>query len=81
MRVVQTCIQPSEMINMLKKQYAASTTTNKIAVITSLITKRYEHGKNMGECLSGMESLFIKLYVMKSPLDSDMQVAIFLVSI
>ena len=81
LRAIQSCEKPSEMFTKLNKRYAASTTASKIAVMTSLINKRYEEGKDMGEYLSEMESLFNKLSVMKSPLDSDMQVAILLVSI
>ena len=66
---------------MLKKGDALSTTANKVAVMTSLINKRYDHGKDMGEYLSEMVSLFTKLCVIKSSLDSEMRVAILLVSI
>ena len=59
----------------------ASTTGNKISVMISFINERYEERKDMGEYLSEMEILFNKLSVMRSPLDSDIQVATLLVSI
>ena len=69
------------MTTKLKKRYAESTIANKIVMMISLRNKRYEEGKDMGQYISEIESLFDKLSVMRSPLDSKMQVAILLVSI
>ena len=69
------------MIIKLNERYAASTTASKIAVMTNLIHSRYDGSKDMGEYLSEMESLFNRLDAMGSPLGSDMQVAILLVSL
>ena len=81
LRVVQSVEHPKEMVQKLIERYAASTTANKIAVMTSLIHTRYDGVKDMGEYISEMESLFNKLAAMGSSVDSDMQVAILLVSL
>lgn len=80
LRVVQTATGPKDMMEKLSERYAASTTANKIAVLTSLIHTRYDREKNMGEYLSEMESMFNKLAAMKLPIAPELQVAILLVS-
>lgn len=81
LRAVQSATDPRDMMTKLVERYAASTTANKIAVLTNLIHTRYESGKDMGEYLSEMESLFNKLAAMGLPLASEMQVAVLLVSL
>ena len=81
LRVVQSAKSPAGMLKKLNDRYAASTTANRIAVLTTLIKTRYDSAKDMGEYLSEMESHFNRLTAMNSPVDEGMQVAILLVSV
>ncbi len=81
LRAIQSAASPAEMWKKLHERYAASTTANKIAVLTNLMNKRYHSGKDMGEHLSEMESMMNRLAAMQAPVDSSMQVAILLVSV
>ena len=81
LRVVQSAKTPSEMIKKLTDRYAASTTANRIAILTTLMNTRHDIAKDIGEYLSEMESHFNRLTAMDSPVDEGMQVAILLVSV
>ncbi len=52
LRAIQSAASPAKMWKKLHERYAASTTANKIAVLTNLMNKRYRSGKDMGEHLS-----------------------------
>ena len=69
LRVVQSAKTPAEMMQKLTDRYAASTTANRIAVMTSLINTRYDGIKDMGEYLSEMERHFNKLSTIDSSVD------------
>lgn len=81
LRVVQNSADPYTMWSKLHERYAATTTANKISVLTNLMNMRYIPGKDMGEYLCEFETLFNRLECMGSPQSDDMQVAILLVSI
>jgi len=81
LRVIQSVESPSEMWVKLGDRFAAATTANKIAVLSAFMNKRYESGKDMGEYLADIETLFNKLAAMGMALVEPMQVAILLVSI
>lgn len=81
LRVVQSVSHPADMIKKLNDRNAASTTANKMAVMTSLINTRYDGSKDMGEYLSEMEIRLNKLEEMGSLVEEGMQMAIILVSV
>ena len=81
LRAVRSATDPSSMWKKLHERYAASTTASKIAVLTSLIRMRYTAEQDMGEYLSQLESLFSRLDAIGSSIQTDMQVAILLVSL
>ena len=81
LRVVQTASDPLEMWRKLHDRYAGSSSASKIGVLTSLMNKKYSPGKDMGEYLTELESMFNRLCSMGMPIAEPMQVAILLVSL
>ncbi len=67
LRAIQSASMPSEMWVKLRDRYASNTTSNKIAVLTSLMNKRYDRRSDIGEHLSELESMFNRLSGMGSP--------------
>ena len=56
-RVVQNAQDPATLWSDLNDRYNSQTTSRKNAVLSSLLTKQYKSGSNMGDHISEMESL------------------------
>lgn len=68
------------MCTKLGDRFAAATTANKIAVLSTLMNKRYEAGKDMGEHLADIKILFNGIAAMGMVIAETMQVSILLAS-
>lgn len=71
---------PFKMYEKLKERYVTSKTATSVQLQTELHHKRFKDGTMMSAHIDDLETLFIRLEGMNSPMDESMQVAILLAS-
>lgn len=79
--VIQNAKNPKEMSGNLITRYEASSTANRINLLTSLINTRFQARKDLFDYIAELESNFNRLAIMIMPVAEKMQVAILLVSL
>eukprot|EP00171_Calliarthron_tuberculosum_P013812 IDg13812t1 len=81
LRAIQSSTTPNDMWVKLRERYASTTHNNKIIVLRTLINKRLQESKDMGDHISELESPFNILPSMQSQIYEQMQTALLITSV